>query len=368
VIGVSFPQFDTRRAIIWGASWGVIVSLVEFLAILPIDAWGSPQQLLWWLLTWMMPVWCLTGAAIVWLSDQGARLAGMGGAIGGFVVLCVLFSAANPPLAAVLLKATDGLLPSLERYLVDNGITAPTRANWSTLGLYQLWVTLFHGALLMAACMLTLRTERARHLLHESAMARSRTQALVDSERLRALQTQIDPTLLLETMRELERRYRASPDSAERLLEALVEFMRYAMQGLRMPVSTLDAELQLARSFAQLQRERGVDGAWRVDAEAGSHDSYRFPSLLMLPLLALGGEGRRPLLRVKAEPHQLVLSLHGLAHGLSVELSQQIRAGLHALYGTDYQIHAPSPESNQLAIILHAHSINTGEHHDRSSR
>lgn len=363
----SSPGFDLRRAVAWGTTWGVIVSLVEFLAILPIDAWGSVQQLLWWLLTWTTPLWCLTGAIIVWLSDRGQRLAGMLGAIGGFVIVCLLFAVIQPAISGGLLESTKGLFPSLERYAIDAGITRPVRSNWSSIGLYELWVCLFYGGLLMTVCTLTLRAERARHLLHQNAMARSRTEELLDSERLRALQTQIDPTLLLDTMRELERRYREDPDRAERLLEALVEFMRYAMHGLRIPVSTLHDELELARAFAQLQRERGIDGAWRVLADTEPQNRYKFPSLLMLPLLALGGEGRRPLLRVRAEGARAVLSLHGLTHGLSSELSQQIRARLRALYGEDFLMEALPSTPNQLSIVLHSPSTSSGEHHVRST-
>jgi LytS/YehU family sensor histidine kinase len=256
-------------------------------------------------------------------------------------------------------------LPSVGRYTREFGITTPLRENWTTLGLYELWVTLFYGALLITTRILTLRSEGIRRLIHQNAMARSRTQALLDDERLQALQAQIDPSLLLDSMQELKQRYRTNPEEAERLLEALVDFMRYAMQGLRAPVSTLFSELQLARAFVHLQRERGVGGVWRVVGEPSPDpQAYKFPSLLMLPLLALGGDSRNSVLRVRADKDQAVLSLHGIAQSISADLYQQIRSRLRALYGDRFTLEATSFSQSPLAITLHSNITTKGESHE----
>jgi len=230
--------------------------------------------------------------------------------------------------------------------------------------MYQLWETTFYGSLLVAARNFTMRVERTRHLLHHSAMARSCTETLLDAARLQALQSQIDPNLLLDSMQELDQRYRASPERAERLLEALVEFLRYAMHGLRVPVSTLAAELQLARAFSHLQHERGVESAWRIVEESEPPSTpLKFPSLLMLKLLALGGEGGRPMLRVRAESGQTVLSLYGFSLSVSAELRQQIRTRLYALYGERFDVESHLLSAHHLRITLQPISIPSGESH-----
>jgi hypothetical protein len=145
------------------------------------------------------------------------------------------------------------------------------------------------------------------------------------------------------------------------LLEALVEFLRYAMHGLRVPVSTLSAELQLARAFSQLQHERGVESAWRIVEEPVTPTtSLKFPSLLMLRLLALG-DGGRPMLRVRVESGQTVLSLHGLSQSVSPELRQQIRVPLYALYGERFQFECHLPTPHQLRITLPSTATPSGE-------
>jgi hypothetical protein len=196
--------------------------------------------------------------------------------------------------------------------------------------------------------------DRTRQLLYQSAMARSRAAALLDDARLQALQSQIDPNLLLDSMQELDQRYRTNPDRAERLLEALVEFLRYAMHGLRVPVSTLKAELHLARAFSRLQLERGRGGVWRIveDSEFPSAAPLKFPSLLMLQLLALGGDDEPAILRVRADRGQTVLSLHGLSRSVSAELHQQVRTRLYALYGERFQFDSDFPNPDQVRITL----------------
>jgi hypothetical protein len=343
-----------RGAMHWAVAWGVVVGIVEYLTVAPIDDWGSMRQLVFWLLYWIMPYWCVVGFLFVRLADRHERIASRGQFLAAFLALSGLAAALDPALSIVLIRLTKEMFPRFERYAAELQAIEPTWKNWSSFSLYQLWESTFYGGLLVAARIFTVRVERSRHLLHQSAMARSRTEELLDAARLQALESQIDPNLLLDSMQELDQRYRASPERAERLLEALVEFLRYAMHGLRMPVSTLAAELQLARAFSVLQYERGVEGAWRIFEEPAPPPTtpLKFPSLLMLRLLALGGGDGRPMLRIRAESGQTVLSLHGLSRGVPAELRQQIRTRLYALYGERFHFDSDSLTPNQLRITV----------------
>jgi hypothetical protein len=346
------------RGATWGITWGVGVGIIEYLTVAPIDDWGSMRQLVFWLLYWCMPYWCVVGRMFVWLADHHEPIASKGRLIAAFIALSGLSAALVPLLSIVLIRLTKAAFPQFDRYAADLRVIEPMWVNLSSFSLYQitlyqLWVTAFYGSLLVAARIFTVRVERTRHLLHQTAMARSRTEALLDAARLQALQSQIDPNLLLDSMQELEQRYRASPQRAERLLEALVEFLRYAMHGLRVSVSTLDAELHLARAFSQLQQERGMEGAWRIVEESAPPTTpIKFPSLLMLPLMALGGDGGRPMLRVRVQSRQTVLSLHGLSQNVSPELRQQIRARLYAIYGERFHFESHLSIPYQLRITL----------------
>ena len=360
--------FGSKSVLYWGITWGVGVGIIENLAVAPLDEWGSVQQVLFWLLFWLTPFWCLVGCVFVWLADHRARIEHRGRFLAAFTLICALSAVLQPLVSIALIHVSMNVVPGFDRFTaahstqpwVSNSI--PEWSNWTTLSLYQTWETLFYGSLLVTARIFTNRVERTRHLLHESAMARSRAETLLDGVRLQTLQSQIDPSLLLDSMQDLEQRYRASPERAERLLEVLVEFLRHAMHGLRVPVSTLDAELRLACAFANLQHERGLPGAWRiVDESRRPSHKLKFPSLLMLPLMSLGAGGR-PMLRVRQRSGQTVLSLHGVSRAIPSELHQQIRTRLYALYGEHFLLESRLPSPHQLRITLTSIS-SPGESH-----
>lgn len=343
--------FDRGRILAWSITWACLVAVLESLGMTP-ERWASPELLLWWLTYWTLPLWCLIGALLLWLANRTERTGRLGALAVGFVLVWPLPVFVQPEVSAAV-NGMAGSLPMLRRSARDLAIV-PDPQHWIGIGLYNTWIYLFYGGLLVAVAMLTMRSERIRSMLHASAMARYRTQDLLDSERLRALQAQVDPALLLDAMREIEQRYRRDPLHAEKLLEALVEFLRSAMHGLRVPISTLDAEIHLARTFSNLQRERGVPSAWRLEEDVSINNAgIRFPSLLMLRLLALGGEGGRPLLRVRTEPNHTVLSLHGLTCNIPSELRQHINASLGALHGNGFELNCLPEPPTQILIKLH---------------
>jgi signal transduction histidine kinase len=343
--------FDRGRILAWSITWACLVAVLESLGMTP-ERWASPELLLWWLTYWTLPLWCLIGALLLWLANRTERTGRLGPLAVGFVLVWPLPVFIQPEVSAAM-NGVAGTLPALRRSAKDLAIV-PDPHNWIGIGLYNTWIYLFYGGLLVAVALLTMRSERIRSMLHASAMARYRTQDLLDTERLRVLQAQVDPALLLDAMREIEQRYRHDPQHAEKLLEALVEFLRSAMHGLRVPISTLDAEIRLARTFSNLQRERGVASAWRLDEDVSSADAgIRFPSLLMLRLLALGGEGGRPLLRVRTEPTHTALSLHGLTCAVPPDLRQHINASLGALHGARFEFDCVPEPPTQILIKLH---------------
>ena len=224
-------------------------------------------------------------------------------------------------------------------------VRMPPRPLTMSLTVYNLWINLFYGGLLMMAYSLALRRERMRSLLHANAVARNRTQAILDEARLQALQRQVDPALLLSSMGELEKRYRNEPDGAERLLETLVEFLRCAMPGLREPVSTVDTELRLARAYVLLHKECGSGRSWNIQELQNGPLHAKFPSLLMLPLLAQGANGSNSLLTAQSVNGQVTLSFSGLREA-SLDLLQTLRSRLQTLYGEAFAVkRGPSTET-----------------------
>jgi signal transduction histidine kinase len=344
----------------WGIGWGVAVGIVEYLAVAPIDDWGSVRPLVFWLLYWTMPYWCLVGCLFVALADRYDQFIRRSQFVGVFLLLCAISAALQPVLSIALVRMTSLVFPDWVQSATDRGRSE--WSGWTTLSVYQLWETSFYGTLLVSARILAQRGERTRHLLYQRAMARSRTEGLLDAARLQALQSQIEPRLLFDSMSELEQRYRTSPESAERLLESLVDFLRHATHGLRVPVSTLGAELRLARAYAQLQQERGSAGAWQVsDDSSDLASAFRFPSLLVLPLMALAADDGHPTLRVRTNGTRAVLALRGLSGQPSSLLRHQARLRLGALYGQRFSLKSNSLRPDRITIALHLPTSNQGE-------
>ena len=152
-------------------------------------------------------------------------------------------------------------------------------------------------------------------------------------------------------MGELEKRYRNEPAGAERLLETLVEFLRCAMPGLREPVSTVDTELRLARAYVRLQNECGSGPGWSIKELQNGPLHAQFPSLLMLPLLALGADSSNPLLTTRAANGRVTLTLSGLRES-SLDFVQLLRTRLQSVYGEAFVVKRDLSTKSVLEITL----------------
>jgi hypothetical protein len=345
------PSRRRRRILAWGTAWGIAITVVEQLAFTPGEAWATVSLLLWWLTNWLTPVWCVVGCIFVWLADRAARQHEIRGALLGWLTVAVTSAILQPFLSIGVQTRIREILPAAAALTTGGAVRMPPHPLTMSLTVYNLWINLFYGGLLMMAYTLTLRRERMRSLLHANAVARNHTQAILDEARLQALQRQVDPALLLDSMGELEKRYRNEPDRAERLLETLVEFLRCAMPGLREPISTVEAELRLARAYVRLQEERGLGSGWSIEELQNGALHAQFPSLLMLPLLALGADGSNSLLTTQSANGRVTLTLSGLREA-SLDFVQLLRTRLQSVYGEAFAVKRDPSIETVLEITL----------------
>ena len=349
---ISDPGNRRLRILAWGTAWGVAITVIEQLPFTPGEAWATVSMLWWWLTQWLTPLWCLVGCLFVWVADHAARQHDVRGALLGWLIVAVTSALVQPFLSHHTQTWIGELLPATAALTKDNwAAQLPLSPLSMSLAVYNLWINLFYGGLLMMAYSLTRRRERMRMLLHANAVARSRTQAILDGARLDALQRQVDPVLLLNSMAELEKRYRNEPDGAERLLETLVDFLRCAMPGLREPVSTVDAELRLARAYVRLQDEGGSGPGWSIQELQNGPLHAKFPSLLMLPLLALGAGGSTSLLTTQYANGQVTLTFSGLREAAH-DFVQPLRTRLQSLYGKAFAVRRDPATKTVLEITL----------------
>jgi Histidine kinase len=349
VIGESSTR--RRRILVWGTTWGIALTVVEQLAFTPGGAWATVSMVLWWLTMWLTPVWCLVGCMFVWVADRAVRQHKIRASVLGWLTVAVIAAIGQPFLSIRVQTWIREFLPDVAALTRHGAVQMPIHPPTMSLAVYNLWINLFYGGLLMMAYSLTLRRERRRSLLHATAVARNHTQAILDEARLEALQRQVDPALLLNSMGELEKRYRNEPDRAERLLEMLVEFLRCAMPGLREPISTVEAELRLARAYVRLQEERGSGSGWSIEELQNGALHAQFPSLLMLPLLALGADGSNSLLTAQAANGRVTLTLSGLREA-PLDFVQLLRTRLQSVYGEAFTVKRDPSTKTVLEITL----------------
>lgn len=333
----------------------------------PAPAWrsGLAYGTLWGLgvmgmETVLQPVAAMTGETVVFLASAGLQLVAMGICIAWVAILVERYTRLRTlPLVAVVLalvlSAADvvagrTLYPLIGLPVFPHDVDALSEFS------YHAWTGLFYGSLLLVSRVFFLRAERTRHLLGRARLERSRSETVLGEVRLQALQGSVDPELLRDVMAEVQRRQGVDPDGAERLLDALVSFLRMAMPSLQHGPSTLAAELGLARAYARMRTEQsGPDAGWHIDAPADP-GHLPFPPLLLLPLLdGLGcGPGARG---------QLVLSVRPTAAGAHLwmsaasgarlpALTASVEVGLRALHGQRFSIRHDA-DAGTLHIEIH---------------
>jgi hypothetical protein len=336
---------------LWALLWALFLSAAEFLVIGPLHSQTLAAFLVWWIGVWSLPLFWLVGCGLLLLArryeprNAWLRLVATG------LLLAAVAAAWQATQAGWIdrLWAGHGQGRAWLERLGYAQIIVPTP--WFGLAAFDFWLSLFYGGLLVTAYVLMVRGERMRSLLRQAAVARSRTEALLDQARLQGLQSQVDPRLLLDTLDEVQALYRHESARADALLDVLVEFLRAALPGLQQRRSTLQAELHLARAYADLQAMLPRGQRWVVDLPA-QLPQIRFPSLLLLPILALADRDGSPSLRVGLAEGRLQVDLQGLHRDLPVGLPHHTQASLQDLLGPAARLQTFADSPTRLRIEL----------------
>jgi len=166
---------------------------------------------------------------------------------------------------AVLSGATFG---TWSRYFVsklDKGGYSDVSAAW-VVSTIAIW-TLLGG---MAYLLLSFsRSEReSRDQLSRLARERELLQGQQTEAQLSALNAQIEPHFLFNTLANVKRLYETHPERGRHMLVALIAYLRAALPGMRRHESTLADELELVRHYlAILQMRMGERLSFDIDAD-----------------------------------------------------------------------------------------------------
>jgi sensor histidine kinase YesM len=103
--------------------------------------------------------------------------------------------------------------------------------------------------------------------------------------RLQALQAQVEPHFLFNTLANVKWLYRRDPETGRRMLDRLVDYLHAALPQVRQATTTLEQELRLAQAYLDIQQLRiGGRLAFSIDVP---EDIARlnFPPLMLLTLV-----------------------------------------------------------------------------------
>ncbi len=152
------------------------------------------------------------------------------------------------------------------RYAVSahGGSAMPVMLPWfvSTVALWVVLGGMAYALLLVSRAQRQGRDQLARLFRERETLKTQQTEA-----QLSALNAQIEPHFLFNTLANVKRLYETHPERGRHMLVALIAYLRAALPGMRRQESTLADELELVRHYlAILQMRMGERLSFGIDA------------------------------------------------------------------------------------------------------
>ena len=192
------------------------------------------------------------------------------------------------------------------------------------------------------------RSRRAQAAFDAAALQRAATRRQVTEARLSALQAKVDPRFLFGTLELVETLYDREPDSAERTLAAMIDFLRTALPSGVDEGSNVAREVRMVRDYLDIAAVRmGSRLRFRIDVPP-EIESARCPAMVLVPVVedAIAG-GLEPMphggdiaVEARRRDERLVVTVAhtGVAHMPSAAWLQALRDRLVELYGDDQRL------------------------------
>ena len=150
----------------------------------------------------------------------------------------------------------------------------------STIAIWTLLGGMAYALLRVSRAQRAGRDELTRLFREREALRTQQTEA-----QLSALNAQIEPHFLFNTLANVKRLYETHPERGRNMLVALIAYLRAALPGMRRHESTLAEELELVRHYlAILQMRMGERLSFAIDA-APELLAARLPTLVLPTLV-----------------------------------------------------------------------------------
>lgn len=215
--------------------------------------------------------WALADAA------HGTRLPRSGRIAFGFVVSTALAAALS-----VALHQQSDLAAFVAAELQRKGRAPPPLA----LKLAADWMAmLLNFGLFLIAGELYLRRERLTQAAERALREQAQTARQVLESRLAAMQAQVEPRFLFDSLVDVQALYDREPGAGAQTLDRLITYLRVALPRLREAGSTVEAEVELVSAYLSVVAARAQGRpTFRATVDPGVA-AARFYPMLLLPLV-----------------------------------------------------------------------------------
>jgi sensor histidine kinase YesM len=173
-------------------------------------------------------------------------------------------------LGVLVSAVTTAASIAIRLYVVDAPMARITEEPSYFLSMFLLWTSV--GGLAYWLLNSLQQDQRGRQELADSECRSEKLHAQMVEARLSALQAQIEPHFLFNTLANVKRLYETAPEQGREMLSSLIRYLRAALPSMRQSGSTLERELELASSFLTILKMRmgnRLDFAIRADAALG---------------------------------------------------------------------------------------------------
>ncbi len=346
----------TRKELLFAAAVGLALGVVVAMLVLE-HGMKKPHTSLMLAMEVVLPLLCTPFALAAWLLADRAHdsglpralrlaLACIGGAVAAGLVLPGLALALGLPVGRALLE--DGREIQIA-YWVQSSALVISVFTYSALAVVPVeW----HRRRVLAQAALD------ASLREQAALSRQ-----VLESRLAAMQAQVEPQFLFDTLVGIEQLYARDAALGSSRLDRLIAYLRVALPRLREAGSTIGAEIELVQSYLGVV-QAGADGTapLRLAVEPAAAQRVLHP-MLLLPLVqrAVRDTAGSPLeveIVAKAMGDATVIVLRFARGGLCEddEELRRVQGRLHALYGHGATLHcdATHPDRTEFTLRLPA--------------
>ena len=255
---------------------------------------------------------------------------------------------------------------------VGSGVMSTLHAEWAAknrpappiwlAGLADWLFTVVTFGLFVAFGEIQLMRERIEAQARDVMQAQGRVARQVLESRLAAMQAQVEPQFLFDSLVDVRALYEREPTEGAATLDRLITYLRVALPRLRESGSTVDAEVKLVTAYLSVVAARHAGRPRLVAAIAPEVSEARFYPMLLLPLVQRAvreSDGRASLperieLTVRRAGAHVVALLRFDAPGLCAEDSDlaRVRQRLSGLYRGDAALKCSEANSGQTEFLL----------------